>query len=209
MPHRSSDCADPHPGGMLGPPMTPTTPTMRGPACTSPGGSSSKWPFGAWRGVIVGLVAGAMLVAGCGKSKPSMGTEAPGDAGEAASADSPSMAEPGDDGGAGLVDGGLSSYESELEGYEDAMLATGVALPGIVMQTRTDLGKPSVPATADDPTGQRCERICGLATNICGLRDRICELVDDHGNELRYVRACERANLDCERATEVCEGCDD
>jgi hypothetical protein len=143
-----------------------------------------------------------MLVGGCGKNKPAMGTEAPGDASEAAAGDSPSMAEPADD-------GGLSDFELELEGYEDAMLATGVALPGVVMQARADLGKPSVAATADDPTGQRCERICGLATNICGLRDRICELVDDHRNELRYVRACERANLDCERATEACEGCDD
>lgn len=180
-------CADPRPGGMLGPPMPRRT------SCSSPSSS--------WRSVLAGLLTGAVLVAGCSKAKP--GTEAP-DAMPAA--EDTAAAEPE----ASPLDDGLASYENELLGYEDAMLAAGLELPDAVVQTRTDAGQRSVPASdgGGDAGGPRCERICGLATNICELRDRICQLGDEHREELRYQRACERATLDCERATQACEGCD-
>jgi hypothetical protein len=157
----------------------------------------------AWLGVIAGVLAAAVLVVGCSKEKPA--TEAPGDA---AVADS---TEPGAEPEAhGYVDDGLSAYLNELAGHEDALLSIGLPLPGGVAQARTDEGRNSLPAAegVSDP-GARCERVCGLATNICELRDRICGLVDEHRNELRYHNACERASLDCEHATKACEGCDD
>lgn len=152
--------------------------------------------------MLAGLLAGALLVVGCGK-KAGPSTEAPADsmpaAGDSAAAEP--EAAPADD--------GLASYEDELLAYEDAMLAAGLELPDAVVQSRTDVGQRSVPASnGGDAGGQRCERIRGLATSICELRDRICQLGDEHREELRYQRACERATLDCERATEACEGCD-
>jgi hypothetical protein len=166
-------------------------------------------PLPTWRSVTAGLLAGGLLVAGCGKKAPS--TEAPADS---AAADAPAAEsmEPGvDDHGPGhILDDGLSRYAIELEGYEDALLSAGLELPGAVAQARADEGKASVPAAdgGGDAEGARCERICELATNICGLRDHICELADEHRNELRYAQICERAELDCQRATAACEGCD-
>lgn len=169
---------------------------MKPMTCTSP----DHAPRGSWRGVIVGLVTGAMLVIGCGKNAPS--TEAPGDAG---AADSPG-AEPDSETNR---DGELAELELELDAYEDAMLASGFELPEPVAATRADRGRTSVAAASggSSQAGPRCERICGLANSICGLRERICELADEHGPEPRYARACERATLDCERATEACVGC--
>lgn len=162
-----------------------------------------------WRSVIAGLLAGGVLVAGCGK-KAGPSSEAPTDA---AGADAPAAesVEPGADDDGRTLDDGLSRYELELAGYEDAMLAAGLELPGAVAQARADQGKASVPAAdgGGDAAGARCERICGLATNICELRSHICDLADEHRNELRYEQACERANLDCQRATAACEGCDE
>jgi hypothetical protein len=152
--------------------------------------------------VLAGLLMGATLVAGCAK-KAGPSTEAPDSmpaAGDAAAAEPE----------AAPLDGDLASYENELLGYEDAMLATGLELPDAVVQSRTEVGQRSVPASdgGGDAGGPRCERICGLATNICELRDRICQLGSEHREDLRYVRVCERATLDCERATLACEGCD-
>jgi hypothetical protein len=146
---------------------------------------------------------GAVLVAGCAK-KARPDTETPDDAMPAAV--DAAAAEPE----ATPLEGDLASYENELLGYEDAMLAAGLELPDAVVQSRTEVGQRSVPASdgGGDAGGPRCERICGLATNICELRDRICQLGDEHREELRYARACERATLDCERATLACEGCD-
>lgn len=181
--------------------MTPPMPNRpnqtRGSCCTSPSPS--------WLGVIAGLLVGAVLVAGCGK-KGAPSTEAP--AAEAGAGDShePAMAEEEPQ----HVLDELAGYEVELEGYEDSMLAAGVELPGAVAQARSERGMTSVPATegGGDPAAARCERICVLATNVCQLRERICELSDHHRDELRYLEACERANHDCKRATEACDGCD-
>lgn len=184
---------------MLGPPMPPVPRAQPRPRSLSP-----------WRSVIAGLLAGGVLVAGCGK-KAGPSSEAPADAaaGDAPAAESmePAM---DDDGPGRILDDGLSRYELELEGYEDAMLSAGLELPGAVAQARTDQGKTSVPAAdgGGDAAGARCERICGLATTICELRSHICELADEHPNELRYEQVCERASLDCQRATTACEGCD-
>lgn len=165
--------------------------------------SSPKQPKPAWRSVIGGLLAAAVLVAGCGK-KAAPGTEAPADAAGGAEANEPAMAEepPPDE---------LAGYERELVGYEDAMLAIGLPLAGAVAQARTDQGRNSLPAGdgGGEAGGPRCERICALTTNICELRDHICDLGREHAGEPRYERACERATLDCEQATEACEGCDD
>jgi len=153
--------------------------------------------------VLAGVLAGAVLVVGCGKNKPS--ADHPG---EAAVADTAGGAEEPE--AYRAIDDGLSGYVNELAGYEDAMLSIGLPLPGGVSQARTSEGRNSLPAgDGGGNAGARCERICGLATNICELRDRICGLVDEHGNELRYQAACERATLDCEHATKACEGCDD
>jgi hypothetical protein len=151
--------------------------------------------------VVAGLLAGAMLVAACGKNAPS--TEAPGDAGAAeAAADS--------DDPQRFADDGLAGYENDLANHEDRMLSLGLPLPGAVTQARTSEGRNSLPMTdgGGETGGPRCERICELATNICELRDHICDLGSEHPNDLRYQRACERATLDCEGASEACEGCD-
>lgn len=175
--------------------MAPSMPNRSNrPSCTS------RSP--AWLGVVGGVLAGVVLVVGCGKSKPS--TDVPGEAGmaDATAAEEPE-AHP-------AIDDGLSAYVNELAGYEDAMLSIGLPLPGGVVQSRTGEGRNSLPAgDGGGDAGARCERVCGLATNICELRDRICGMVDEHRNELRYQAACERATLDCEHATEACEGCDD
>ena len=173
-------------------PNRPPLPNRRRPSCTSPA---------SWRGVIAGLLAGAVLVAGCGK-KAGPSSEAP----EATAAD----ASPGFETERYEVLDGLGGYENELAGYEDQMLAIGLPLPGAVVQARTDQGRNSLPAGdgGGDAGGPRCERICGLATNICELRERICTLGAEHQGEPRYEHACERATLDCEHATAACEGCD-
>jgi hypothetical protein len=153
--------------------------------------------------VIGGLLAGAVLVAGCAKNKPA--TEAPGDSSvaEAAEADTDPEAHR-------YVDDALSGYLDELAGYEDSMLVAGLPLPSGVAQTRIGEGRSSLPAgDGGGDAGARCVRVCGLATNICELRDRICGLVDEHHDELRYQTVCERATVDCEHATKACEGCDD
>lgn len=189
-------CADPRPGGMLGPPM-PHRPSLdrnrpRRPA-TSPSSS--------WIGVVAGLLASAVLVAGCGKNAPSTGV--PGDAG-AAEATTPDAEEPLP------ADDELASYERELVGHEDRLLSLGLPLASGVNAARTTEGRSSLPMTdtGGDAGGPRCERICELATNICELQDRICALGREHPGEPRYQAVCERATLDCERATEACEGCD-
>ena len=152
--------------------------------------------------MVAGLLAGALLVAGCGKNAPS--TEVPGDAGAAETAADPE-AEP-----RRFADDDLVGYENDLADHEDRMLSLGVPLPGAVTQARTSEGRNSLPMTdgGGEAGGPRCERICELATNICELRDHICELGSEHPGDLRYQRACERATLDCESAGEACEGCD-
>ncbi|MCX4246766.1 hypothetical protein [Paraliomyxa miuraensis] len=146
----------------------------------------------------------AALVVGCGKNKPA--TEAPADAmADGAAEASPEPAEDG--GGAWAADDDLVQMQTELEGFEDALLETGVELSSEVAQARTDMGKSSVAAGAG-AGGDRCQRRCDLATNICSLSERICALADDHGREARYARVCDRATLDCGRAKEACEGCE-
>lgn len=151
--------------------------------------------------MILGLLAGALLVVGCGKNAPS--TETPGDAGAAEAGDS---AEP-----VRIDSDDLSDYELELDAYEEDMLSAGYELPGLAVEARAAQGKVSTAASSAgaDLVGPRCERICGLSASICGLGERICALSDQHDREPRYARACERATLDCERATEACEGCED
>lgn len=182
-----SDCADPQPGGMLGPPMQRARPR--------PGS------FIAWPGVLAGLLAAAALVGGCAKKPGTTVPDAAMGGAEAAPSDDTSQAPARDE--------ALLHYEVELEGHEDAMLAAGLALPPAAAQARSDRGKASVPASdGGDARTSRCERICGLATSVCELRDRICDLADEHGSERRYAEVCERATADCERATQACEGCD-
>ncbi len=52
-----------------------------------------------------------------------------------------------------------------------------------------------------------CERVMRIQDSICELGTRICELAEDHANESRYVRVCERATRACERASEAPQGC--
>ena len=191
-------CADPRPGGMLGPPMSQRPSHDR----NRPLRPASS-PSSSWIGVLAGLLAGVVLVAGCAKNKP--GTEAPADGAAADSSEAGVEAEP-----YRAIDGELASYESDLAGYEDRLLALGLPLSSAVTQARTSEGRNSLPMGdgGGETGGPRCERICGLATNICELRDRICELGREHEDEPRYRAVCERATLDCEQATEACEGCD-
>lgn len=53
----------------------------------------------------------------------------------------------------------------------------------------------------------RCENICDLSTSICQLQDQICALAPRHPDEPRYLRACDRATVDCGFATEACHAC--
>ncbi|MEM9462724.1 MAG: hypothetical protein AAGF11_51765 [Myxococcota bacterium] len=148
------------------------------------------------------IIATAALGVGCAKSAPK--TMAPHDvaggaAGAAAAPDESAEAEAQRD--------QIAEIEAELERYEASMLEAGVELPEPVQALRRDAGQSATPATAGDPA-QRCQRICDLSANMCTLRDRICELADEHADDPRYTAACERAGLDCDRATEACEGCD-
>lgn len=162
-------------------------------------------PGSPWGGVLVGMAVAALLAVGCGKNKPA--TEAPADA-AAASEPAAEHMEKAEDGG-GAWDDPLADAQAELEGYEDALLATGVELPGDVTQARADAGKASVAAQAGaDATTDRCQRRCDLATNICELRGRICAMADEHAGQARYAKVCGRATLDCDRATEACDGCE-
>lgn len=194
-----SGCTNPRPGGMLGPLLMQMTRPTRG--------HQSSCPPPPWRSVVMGLLAAAVLVVGCAK-KAGPGypaTEAPADAMAEGAEAEPAPAEDGGDWG----DDSLVQAQTELEGYEDALLEAGVELPGDVAQARADMGKSSVAAGAGaGADADRCQRRCDLATNICGLSDRICALADDHGREARYARVCDRATLDCDRATEACEGCE-
>lgn len=183
---------------MLGPPM----PHWPSPAQNRPR-KPANGPSSTWLGVVAGLLAGAVLVVGCGKKAPS--TDVPGDAGAAEATTADVEPEP-----YRYADDGLGGYENELADYEDRMLSLGLPLAGVVTQARTSEGRSSLPMTdgGGETGGPRCERICGLATSICELRDRICDLGNEHRDEPRYQAACERATLDCEQATEACEGCD-
>lgn len=185
----SPDCADPREGEKLGRPMSRPFPD-----------SSISW-----RAIIVGALAGLVLAAGCAK-KASPETSSP----DAAPADMAAEEEAGDDEAAGgaAEDDSLEALEAELLGFEDGLLGAGVDLPEDVKAARVDLGaQAGTPADAGTPDERRCERICELATNICGLRDRICELADEHEQDPRYVKACDRATQDCERAQGACEDC--
>lgn len=146
------------------------------------------------------LFATAALGVGCAKKSPA--TSAPRDASggmAGAAADESAEWESQDD--------RLARIEAELDRYEESMLEAGVELPEPVQALRQDAGKSATPAAAGDPA-QRCQRICDLSANMCTLRDRICELADEHTDDARYAATCERAGLDCDRATEACEGCD-
>jgi hypothetical protein len=156
-----------------------------------------------WRGVILG-VAVAVLAVACSKNAGhAPATEAPGDA--AGMADyggaEPSEAAPED------ADS-LHDLQVQLLGHEDELLAAGIDLPDEVKQTRVELGgQGGIPAAVgDDPA--RCGRVCNLATTICDLSERICELADDHEDDPRYERACERSTLDCTRAQTACQDCE-
>lgn len=154
------------------------------------------------------LLATAGLGVGCGKKAPA--TEAPADAGSMAEAsphDGSEEASSEDDWESQILGGSLAEAEAELDGYEESMLAAGVALPEPVRALRMSNGKSATAAEVGDPAG-RCQRICDLSTNICALRDRICDLADEHADQTRYASICERASLDCEQATVACEGCD-
>jgi len=152
--------------------------------------------------VLAGLWLGAVLTAGCAKQAPAT-SQAPGDAGamDSASAEASTDEE--------VMGDPLLGPLSELEAREDELMEAGVDLPGDVQQERALSGKSSaVPAGAGEGVG-RCQRIRDLATNICTLRDQICELADAHDDDRRYESACERASLDCDRATEASDGCSD
>lgn len=62
-------------------------------------------------------------------------------------------------------------------------------------------------ANRDERT--RCERICDLSDNTCDLADKICALADEHVDDVRYEDACDRAEAQCEAATDACTNCED
>ncbi len=62
-------------------------------------------------------------------------------------------------------------------------------------------------ANRDERT--RCERICDLSDNTCDLADKICALADEHVDDVRYEDACDRAEAQCEAATDACTRCED
>jgi hypothetical protein len=53
----------------------------------------------------------------------------------------------------------------------------------------------------------RCENRCALVDPTCGLRDRICDLAERHADDARYLRACDRAEDQCETVTRGCSTC--
>ncbi|MCA9706140.1 MAG: hypothetical protein KDK70_09855 [Myxococcales bacterium] len=149
--------------------------------------------------MLATILAAGLWAGGCGKRAPA--TEAPDSrstAGEEAAADWVEQVE-GDP---------LGDAQAELEGYEASLLEAGIELPEPVRLERAEAGMSATPATAGPASAERCQRICDLAANICTLRDRICDLASEHEGQERYASACERASLDCDRATEACEGCD-
>lgn len=112
----------------------------------------------------------------------------------------------------------LAELVLELDAHEVALRDAGVRLKsyrksGVATHPRrppaTKGGaiatKPS--SAVRDDAEQTCSNVCGLAETICGLSDRICALARDHVDEKEYGDACERAQRDCERADEACDGC--
>ena len=63
--------------------------------------------------------------------------------------------------------------------------------------------------SADRDERTRCERICDLADNTCDLADKICALADEHVDDVRYEDACDRAEAQCEAASDACTNCED
>ena len=130
-----------------------------------------------------------------------------------ASRSAPRSAEPMTDaapaGDALAEDSGVDQVEHEL-----ARLEAQLRELGVVLGPSSD-GDDQALAGADEGqtieaasrTGDRCQRICGLAEATCDLHDRICSLADAHDGEPRYAAACERADDDCRRASEACRAC--
>jgi len=55
----------------------------------------------------------------------------------------------------------------------------------------------------------RCERVCDLAEATCDLEAQICDLAQQHPDQPRYARACQRAELQCAAASRACQRCED
>lgn len=53
----------------------------------------------------------------------------------------------------------------------------------------------------------RCENRCALVEPTCGLRDRICDLAERHLGDERYLRACDRAEDQCDATERECSVC--
>lgn len=164
-------------------------------------GSSLSWP-----GVIVGVLAGAVMTNGCKKAGSSVAeTSPPSDMAGAGADEDSAYEEAASEAAEAPAD--LDELEHQLAGYEESLLQAGVSLPEPVRAVRLEAGRDATPATSFD-TSNRCTRVCDIATAICGLADQICSLASDHEGETRYVAACERATLDCKHAETACEDCD-
>ena len=150
-----------------------------------------------------------LALAGCAKKPASSGPMTPPDAEHAGAAG-------GDD---------IDALEAELATREDQLRALGADGAGTRLTRDVDdiagadaaseAGEAqSAPLTSSaDPRPEkpvlsdRCNNICELSTSICRLHDHICSLAPRHHDEPRYQRACDRAAVDCDFATEACHAC--
>ncbi|MCH9683750.1 MAG: hypothetical protein K0V04_20115 [Deltaproteobacteria bacterium] len=103
----------------------------------------------------------------------------------------------------------IESLEAQLAAHEGELLGAGLELPETVLQTRASEGRNIETAVGTtNEEGERCTRVCELASTICELRDHICGLSERRGRPTRYQRACERAELDCDFAEQACDDCE-
>lgn len=153
----------------------------------------------------VGIAMVMTVAAACAKQAPATATPAD----DAAAAPEPGAAG-AEDMAAMEPEGaaaGLDDLQQELAGLEQQLQVRGVELPPSALEAQRQLGVEGATEAAETDPAARCERICDLAEATCDLEGRICALADEHPTERRYADVCGRAQDDCARANEACEGC--
>lgn len=159
-----------------------------------------------WSRITAALGLAGLIAAGCARapqrsSAPSAEPTAQDAAGgDALAAETSEESTPRDE--------SASDYEQRLLAHEDALLQAGVSLPAAVRAARAEGGLGTEATPAADAAPDRCTRICDISAAICELREHVCGLSEEHADEPRYVEVCDRATLDCERATTACSDCD-
>jgi hypothetical protein len=123
----------------------------------------------------------------------------------------PSGATPSAEESAPAMDGerDAATAESSFEDYLARLERAEAELQrqGVVLDDGEGVEAGGMEGMSEPQRSQRCQRICGLASDTCELRGKICGLADAHASQARYAAVCERATKACERATQACNAC--